>query len=202
MQRQQPSSTTSSVFQPDDFKSNDGFLTYVWGPSLWMTLHTVSFNYPCQPTTQQKKQYKRFFDSLKHVLPCGACRNNLLSNLSSTKYSDGVFRNRETLSRWVYELHKCVNAMLGKDTPVSYEDVRHTYENFRARCSLSHALVGGGKQRSTRKRKRKHRTTRIESGCTVPLTGVKSKCELRIVPLCKRSPTMKIDRRCICRRSE
>jgi len=32
------------------------------------------------------------------------------------------------------------------------------------------------------------------------VTGVKSKCVLRIVPLCKRSPTMKIDRRCICRK--
>ena len=201
--QQPPSNKNDSVFQTSDFDSNDGFLTYVWGPSLWMTLHTVSFNYPCHPTTQQRKQYKHFFDSLQHVLPCGACRDNLVSNLSSTKYCDSVFQNRETLSKWVYDLHKCVNTMLGKKTKLSYEDVRHTYENFRARCSLSNGLVGGGRRdASTRRRTRRSpHAQRIENGCTVPLSGVKSKCELRIVPLCKRSPTMKIDRRCICRKS-
>lgn len=189
--------TPTLPFSPDDLNSNDGFLTYVWGPSLWMTLHTISFNYPCRPTQAQKQQYKMFFDSLRNVLPCGKCRDNLVSNLSSTQYTKDVFRNRDTLSRWVYDLHACVNTMLGKDTPVSYEETRQTYENFRARCSLSNELVGGASKRSRRRTTRNRAT---EAGCTVPVTGVKSKCVLRIVPLCKRSPTMKIDRRCICRK--
>ena len=185
-------STSKSPFNTEDLNSNDGFLTYVWGPSLWMTLHTISFNYPCHPTNAQKKQYQAFFDSLQHVLPCGKCRTNLVDNLKTTNYNKNVFQNRETLSKWVYDLHACVNSMLGKDTLTSYEDVRHTYENFRARCSLKPTMIGGAKKTT--------QTKSIEQGCTVPLTGVKSKCEIRIVPACKRSPTMKIDKRCLCRR--
>ena len=186
-------SAPKSPFNTEDLNSNDGFLTYVWGPSLWMTLHTISFNYPCHPTNAQKKQYRSFFNSLQHVLPCGKCRTNLVDNLKTTNYNKDVFQNRETLSKWVYDLHACVNSMLGKDTPTSYADVRHTYENFRARCSLTPTMIGGAKK-ATRKKS-------IERGCTVPLTGVKSKCEIRIVPACKRSPTMKIDKRCLCRRN-
>ena len=191
-------------FSPTDLNSNDGFLTYVWGPSLWMTLHTISFNYPCHPTSEQKKQYKAFFDTLRNVLPCGKCRDNLVANLQSTSYTNSVFNNRDTLSRWVYDLHTCVNKMLGKETPVSYNEVRQTYENFRARCGLADELVGGGATKAGRKHKQKGkrkrtRKTKTEGGCTVPVTGVKSKCVLRIVPLCKRSPTMKIDRRCLCK---
>ena len=41
------------VFKQQDYESSDGMLTYVWGPSLWHFLHTMSFNYPVNPT--QKK---------------------------------------------------------------------------------------------------------------------------------------------------
>ena len=49
-------------------------VTNVWGPSLWHVLHTISFNYPVNPTEEQKQQYKDFVLSLGNVLPCGACR--------------------------------------------------------------------------------------------------------------------------------
>ena len=45
-------------------------LTTVWGPSLWHTLHTISFNYPLKPTKRDKINYKRFIYQLRHVLPC------------------------------------------------------------------------------------------------------------------------------------
>ena len=38
-----------------DYKSGDGMLTTVWGPSLWHYLHTMSFNYPNQPTKKDKE---------------------------------------------------------------------------------------------------------------------------------------------------
>ena len=31
-------------YSQEDFQSGDGMLTTVWGPSLWHTLHTISFN--------------------------------------------------------------------------------------------------------------------------------------------------------------
>ena len=43
------------VFQKKDYDSSDGMLTYVWGPSLWHSIHTMSFNYPVKPTCDEKK---------------------------------------------------------------------------------------------------------------------------------------------------
>ena len=68
----------------NDFNSNDGMLTSVWGPSLWHSLHTVSFNYPLNPTKTQQKYHKQLLESLKYTLPCRHCRDNFKSNLNTS----------------------------------------------------------------------------------------------------------------------
>ena len=45
-----------------------------------------------------------------------------------------TMKNRESLSRWVYNLHEEINRMLGKKSNLTYNDVRDRYEIFRARC--------------------------------------------------------------------
>ena len=42
-------------FTTEHYNSKEGMLTSVWGPSLWHYLHTMSFNYPINPTEVQKK---------------------------------------------------------------------------------------------------------------------------------------------------
>jgi hypothetical protein len=37
------------TYTENDYKSGDGMLTTVWGPSIWLFLHTMSFNYPNEP---------------------------------------------------------------------------------------------------------------------------------------------------------
>ena len=56
---------SSCVYNDKDFNSNDGMLTTVWGPSMWHYLHTMSFNYPVNPTPKDKKYYKDFI-TIKH----------------------------------------------------------------------------------------------------------------------------------------
>ena len=41
------------TFNNNDYNSKDGMLTTVWGPSLWHSLHTISFNYPTNPTSNK-----------------------------------------------------------------------------------------------------------------------------------------------------
>ena len=50
--------TLKRVYNKSDFGSGDGMLTYVWGPALWHYLHTMSFNYPINPTMAEKKNYR------------------------------------------------------------------------------------------------------------------------------------------------
>ena len=72
------SSSSSYVFTKNDYNSGDGMLTSVWGPPMWHFLHTMSFNYPVNPSAEDKKHYSDFVYSLRYVLPCKYCRINLI----------------------------------------------------------------------------------------------------------------------------
>ena len=171
-----------NTFIKDDFNSGDGMLTAIWGPGLWHFLHTMSFNYPVNPTTDDKANY---ITSLQNVLPCSHCRKNYSSNLKSAKLSKRIFKNRETFSKFIYNLHEIVNKMLGKYSGLSYDDVRIRYEHFRARC------LNANDEKPNPK---------IEKGCIESLYGKKSKCILQIVPKESKIKTFRISPKCKIKR--
>lgn len=119
---------------------NNGMVTYIWGPFFWGMLHFITFGYPIEPTNEQKKKYKIFFTSLGDVLPCKFCRDSYKEFIEKgdTKLTDQVFKSRETLTRWMYDIHNLVNKKLDVDYRVTYEDVVDRYEASRAKC-LKHA---------------------------------------------------------------
>ena len=183
-----------SVFSAKDFESSDGMLTSVWGPSLWHYLHTMSFNYPVHPTAGQKKHYRDFIYSLKHVLPCRHCRDNLEKNFKYLPLRSCDLRGREDFSRYVYKLHEAVNKLLGKKSGLSYSEVRDRYENFRSRCTASKPKLFS--------RKALKKTAKKEKGCTVPLYGKKAKSIIKIVPQGRAGSSIQIDDKCVKRRVE
>lgn len=174
------------IYSLNDYKSGDGMLTSVWGPSMWHSLHAMSFNYPVNPTKNDKRNYKDYILNLKHILPCGKCRENLRKNFKKLPLKMKHMESRETFSRYVYDLHELINNMLCKKSGLSYDDVRERYEHFRARCSLSLKEV---KFNNTRKKK--------EKGCTEPLYGEKSKCIIKIIPSNEKEETFQIDEKCV-----
>lgn len=184
---------TRKVYSDKDFNSGDGMLTTVWGPSMWHVLHTMSFNYPVEPTCDQKKQYMEFVYSLKHVLPCGKCRKNLCKNLKKLPLKPSHMVSRSTFSKYVYDLHELVNTMLHKKSGLSYDDVRERYEHFRSRCTKSFDEMKKDRQKTIKKH------TKKENGCTEPLYGEKSRCILKIVPQSDKCSTFQINSKCIKR---
>jgi hypothetical protein len=101
-----------------------------WGPPLWFFLHTMSHNFPENPTPEIKAMYRDFFVSLGHVLPCKHCRD---SYQAITRDLDlNVFKSRRSLSRWVYDLHNTINLKLRKPCGPSYGAVARSYEALRA----------------------------------------------------------------------
>ena len=190
--RKKRSKTQKKTYSDEDYSSNDGMLTTVWGPSLWHTLHTMSFNYPVNPTEKNKREYKQFIYGLRCTLPCGKCRKNLKKNLRELPLRRKDLKNRDSFSRWMYKLHELVNKMLHKRSNLTYEQVRDRYEHFRSRCTLD----GKNKKKKTQKKKKKKK----EDGCTKPLYGKKSKCLIRIVPSENKAKTLKIDKKCIKKR--
>lgn len=181
---------TKKIYTKKDFNSGDGMLTSVWGPSLWHYLHTMSFNYPVNPTREDKKNYKNFIYALKTNLPCKYCRMNMRKNLKDVPLNNKALKNRDGFSRWMFNLHEHINKMLGKKSGLTYCKVRERYEHFRSRCTID--LKKEEVKKLIMKKKNKK-----EKGCTDPLYGKKSKCLIRIVPKESREKTLKIDKQCI-----
>jgi hypothetical protein len=125
------------VFTRKHYQSNDGMLTTVWGPSTWHLLHTMSFNYPVNPSCDDKNNYRDFILNLQNVLPCGKCRKNLKKNFKKLPLLLKHMACRDSFSKYIYRLHELVNKMLGKTSGLTYEDVRERYEHFRSRCAKS-----------------------------------------------------------------
>jgi hypothetical protein len=198
--RSKTKKNTKRTFSSKDYHSGDGFVTSTWGPSVWHALHTMSFNYPVNPTEEQKHQYRDFVLSLRNVLPCKYCRQNLTNNLKAHPLKMCHMKDRDSFSRFIYNLHEVVNKMLGKKSGLSYCDVRERYENFRSRCTLDEQkkqakLFDFSKDmKKTQKKK--------ETGCTEPLYGKKAKCVIKIVPQDEKVPSFQIDDKCIKKRRD
>jgi hypothetical protein len=188
------------TFKKKDFKSGDGMLTSVWGPGLWHYLHTLSFNYPWHPTLSDKKYYKAQILILEKTLPCKFCRINLKNNFKQCPIKVGHMKDRNTFSRYIYQLHETVNKMLGKQSNLSYCDIRERYEHFRARCltdeKLNQKIWKVGKTHKNKNKKGKEK----EKGCTESLYGKKAKCVLHIVPQEFKNKSFNIHKKCIIKR--
>ena len=146
----------------------------------------MSFNYPTEPTNENKKHYKNFVKNLQYTLPCKYCRINLKNNFKVNPIKECHMKNRETFSRYIYELHELINKMLKKNSGLKYCDVRERYEHFRARCSNDKPKIF-----------KFNKTKKKEKGCTEPLYGKKAKCIIKIVPNEKKCKTLEIDSKCL-----
>ena len=163
------------IFTKKNYNSGDGMLTSVWGPSMWHYLHLMSFNYPLKPSKEDKKNYRKFILDLQYVLPCKYCRINLQNNFKTLPLTMKDMENRETFSKYVYNLHELVNKMLNKKSNLTYSEVRDRYEHFRSRCNNNKIVK------------------KEEKGCTDPLNGKKSKCIIKIVPQEVKGETFQMD---------
>lgn len=155
-------------------------MTSVWGPPLWTALHTISFNYPVKPTEDEKFDYYMFVHSLKFVLPCRICRDNMTKNLRKHPLTPKDLKTRRAFSKWMYSFHELINEMLGKESGLTYEDVRERYEHFRAKC---------GKKKGAK-----------EKGCVKAVSGRNAKCIICIVPENEEGQTFRVDRKCLTKR--
>ena len=190
------STKNKQVYTQKEYNSGDGMLTTVWGPSMWHYLHTMSFNYPVDPTIEDKKHYRDFVLNLRYVLPCKYCRINLKTNFKHLPITISVMKNRESFSRYIYDLHELVNKMLNKKSNLAYCDVRERFEHFRSRCSEEKPKLFDFSRLNKNKTK-KGKGKGKEKGCTEPLYGKKSKCIIKIVPQDEKVETFQMDKKCI-----
>jgi len=96
-----------------------------WGPSAWLFLHSVTFQYPENPTDQDKNNYKIFFESLQNILPCPQCREHYQKNIQENPMN---LESRDELIQWLVNLHNAVNGGNSKKE-YSYDEVKDLYQS-------------------------------------------------------------------------
>lgn len=100
----------------------------IWGPPAWTFLHTVTYNYPENPTEDDKRNFYNFFDSLQNVLPCEKCKGHYKQNIQKYDLKKSL-GSREDLVKWLIDLHNDVNRDNGKKV-WSYSDVFNKYQDM------------------------------------------------------------------------
>lgn len=112
--------------------------TTKWGPSGWTYLHTLTFNYPDNPTQKDKKIYKKYFTLTGDILPCKYCRQSYKEFIKELPIDDAL-ESREKLTKWFYEIHNKVNGKLRlqgqRIRDPTFRQICKHYETMRATCS-------------------------------------------------------------------
>ena len=102
----------------------------IWGPPTWLFLHTVTFNYPTNPTKEDKENYYKFFDSLKHTIPCPICKNHYIENINNNPIQ---LNNKDELIEWLFDIHNSVNKINNKKVYTHEELYDIYYEMFKSK---------------------------------------------------------------------
>ena len=88
----------------------------IWGPPAWTFLHTVTYNYPENPSDDDKRNFYNFFMSLESL------------------------DSRENLVKWLIDLHNDVNRDNGK--PVwSYSEVYNKYREMYNQTNIYNNII-------------------------------------------------------------
>ena len=110
----------------------------IWGPPAWTFLHTITFNYPNNPSEKDKQNYYTFFDSLKYVLPCDKCKKHYRDNSRDLKDN---LNSRDDLVKWLIDIHNDVNIKNNKSV-WSYADVYNKYQDiYNPSNSINNILI-------------------------------------------------------------
>ena len=112
----------------------------IWGPPAWTFLHTVTYNYPENPTEDDKRNFYNFFDSLQHVLPCEKCKGHYKQNIQKYDLNNSL-GSRQDLVKWLIDLHNDINKDNGK--PVwSYSEVYNKYQDmYKSGSNMNKVLI-------------------------------------------------------------
>ena len=102
----------------------------IWGPHYWFVLHTISMNYPLNPTQVTKKKYYDFIQNLPLFLPDRKIGDHLLGLLDQypiTPYLD----SRESFIKWMHFLHNKINNFLDKPYMKFDDFIENYHKNYR-----------------------------------------------------------------------
>ena len=111
---------------------------HIWGPALWMILHSSAERFGSLLLRRLPKEEIRIWGglllSLRYSLPCPACKKHYTEYLSKTPPP----MQKEGLRAWLHHLHSQVNQRLAYPT-IALEQVEEQYRvpfHFSKHCAV------------------------------------------------------------------
>ena len=102
----------------------------IWGPHLWKAIHMISIGYPREPSEEQRKNYKIFFESLYTVIPCSVCSNNYKRHIQENPITNATMKDKQSLAKWLIDIHNMVNQEQNKKIYSHDESLLNIFNNF------------------------------------------------------------------------
>lgn len=98
----------------------------IWGPPLWYQMHMKTFEYPKNPTEEDKHKIREYFRSIINILPCETCKEHYIEYLQKRpiRYH---YDTKDNLINWLIDFHNEVNSRTGKKV-LSYKEARSIYK--------------------------------------------------------------------------
>jgi hypothetical protein len=101
---------------------------HIWGPRLWLILHSaaerIGVNHLKRLPQEESRIWSNLLSSLRYSLPCPQCKKHYTSYYGS--YPLSTF-NREFIRNWLYVLHCHVNDRTEKQNTVSIDKIPEIY---------------------------------------------------------------------------
>lgn len=98
-------------------------MTSRWGPLGWITLHSISANYPDSPSPADKVLVKKFIELFTETISCPSCKGHFASMYHTyiSRYPDW-WNSKADLFTFVCRAHNTVNRRLDKPIIHSVRD--------------------------------------------------------------------------------
>ena len=105
-------------------------MTNVWGPLAWMTLHSISLNYPDTPAKEDKEILNRFMSFFADTISCPHCKTHFAIMFESYKARHPDWSSsRYKFFLFVVRVHNSVNRRLDKPVIPTVADCLTTISN-------------------------------------------------------------------------
>lgn len=98
-------------------------MTARWGPLGWITLHSISANYPENPTQADKLILKKYMGLFADTISCPSCKSHFLIMYNTYTSRNPIWwDSRDELFAFVCRAHNTVNKRLDKPIIQSIRD--------------------------------------------------------------------------------
>ena len=104
-------------------------MTALWGPMGWMTLHSVSINYPDSPSDAERQICSRFLDLFTETITCHICKSHFQRMLQTYRVVHPDYLNsKQNFFLFAVRAHNTVNKRLDKPTVKSVAEALTTLQ--------------------------------------------------------------------------